>query len=208
MRWFLLSLLILLSAAGLRVFWSAQEELEQARQAEAAGKLQLALSRYQYAMRWYLPFSAAPKEAAEALWSLAQRDDPALARAALWRLRGGIRATRWLISPFKEWVEPVDERLALLMAQAQQKESPETILGRSEAELRADHLRLLKLDQAPAPAWSLLLVLSFLAWILASFALLWRGFDPGLRFKLRPGLLLVGASFSSLGLWIWALFRA
>lgn len=209
LRLALLALLAIGLVAWVRVVMASHDAMETAAAAEASGDEAAAVEHYQYAMRWYSPFASTPAEAADALWRLGDaataRGDRAAAMAAFRRLRGGILATRGLTCPFCDLLDPVNQRLAVLIAAEQQALGQPTIRGRSREALVADHLALLRLDPIPHPGWALLAVLGFFAWVAGGFLVVFRGLDPALRrtpaFARWAGLTAVGFAAWLLGLW-------
>lgn len=210
MRALILALLGILTVASGRVFFSARAELERAEVAWAAGHAEEAVTHYQYALRWYTPLASAPQEAAAGLLKIADEAEAQgqapLALMALRRLRGGIRATRWILSPFEDLAGDVDQRIAGHMAR--QQLSQPSAEGRDLKALQAEHLRLLKLDPTPHPGWSLLITLSFIVWILAVVLFIRRGLDEEARLKGRAGLGWLALGLAAFALWILGLTQA
>lgn len=195
-----------------RAWVSARGELEAARAAEAAGDVDRALAYHQYAMRWYTPLAAAPREAADALTAIADRaeaaGDRATALAALRRLRGAILATRSLYSPFGDRLPEVNRRLARLTAEEQLALGQPTLRGRDLATLEADHRRLLELDPTPATGWSLVVVLSFVGWVSGAALTIARGLDAEARLVRGPALRWGGFAALCFAAWIAGLALA
>ena len=181
MRWWLAAIVLILSVAFVRVWTSARTELSRAQTAQAAGEIDEAIEHFQYAARWYTPFSSASFDAIDALWRIGQEQEkqgkPTLALKAYRRLRGAILATRSMYSPFESRRVATNERIAQLTADEQLRLGHETIRGRSRTELVADHLKLLQDDPAPSPGWSLLVVLFFIGWVSGGFVTIYKGLD-------------------------------
>ena len=189
MRWWITAVVLVLSVAFVRVWTSARSELVQAQAAEAAGEIDRAIEHFQYAARWYTPFSSAPNDAIDALWRIAQDQEeqgqPERALKAYRRLRGAILATRSLYSPFEARRVSTNERIADLMADEQLRQGHATVAGRSRSELIRDHMALLEADPAPATGWSLLVVLFFIGWVAGGLATIYKGLDSSGRMR-RP----------------------
>ncbi len=212
MRWGAAALAVVVSVVWIRVWSSARDELAQARQARAAGDVEAAIRHYQYAIRWYSPGAGAPAQAVSELRLLARdlegRGDAPNALRAWRRLRGAIRATRSVYTPYGEHAGEVDHRIAHLTAAEQLALGHPTIRGRDLATLEADHLALLKLDPTPPAGWGLLVVLSFLGWVTGGFLTIARGFDREAR-VVRPGLVKWAATTAvCFSLWVFALMMA
>ncbi len=201
---------VVLAAVWVRVFTGARAELAAAQAAEAAGDRSAALTHHQYAMRWYTPFAAAPEASAAALRRLAEEaraaGDTATELSALHHLRGGIRSTRSLHSPFGDRAAEVDARLAELMADAELAAGLGD--GRDRDALVAEHARLLALDPTPAPALALAATLGFLGWVAAAFGFLFRGLDADLRLVQPSARRWMVAFVSSFGVWMLGLWLA
>lgn len=210
LRWGALALIGILCVAGLRVWLDGRNELAMAARLQIEGDLHAAVEHYAYAMRWYTPLAGAPSEAADALWDIADdatgQGDRPLAMKALRRLRGGILATRGLHCPFCDLLDPVNQKLAVHIADEQLELGQPTIRGRSRTELVADHLALLRLDPIPHRGWSLLAIFGFFGWVAGGFLLAFRGFDVELKrsaaFAPLLGLTLVGFAGWLVGLWL------
>jgi len=166
----------------------------------------------QQAMRWYAPGAGAPVEAADRLEAAARlaevQGQPDEALAAWRRLRGGIRSTRHLWSPFGEREAAVDTRIAELMATQQLALGGPSVRGRDRATLVADHRALLALDATPKTGSILLILLGFVAWVASAFTLTRRGFDATLRVQRGPFLRWSMATLASFGLWLVGLWQA
>lgn len=203
---------VVLAAVWIRVFTEARDELAVAQAAEAAGDRNASLTHYQYAMRWYTPFAAAPEAGASALRRLADEartaGDAATELEALRLLRGGIRATRSLFSPFGVLAAEVDARLAELTTDAELATAPGDVRDRDREALLAEHARLLALDPTPAPVPALAATLGFLLWIGAAFGFLFRGLDADLRLVQPSARRWLAAFVSSLGIWMLGLWLA
>ena len=202
--------LVVLGAVWARAFSASRDELAAGRAAEASGDLELARTRYQYAMRWYTPGAEAPAAGAAALQRLAETarttGDREGELAALRRLRGGIRATRSLFSPFAAMANPVDARLAEVMADAQLAAGLGA--GRDRAAWTTEHARLLALDPTPATLPALATTLGFLAWVAAAFGFIFRGLDADLRLVPPSARRWSVAFVSSFGVWMLGLWFA
>lgn len=205
-----LAVVAILAALFGRAFFSARAELAEARAAEAGGDAAGALEHYQYALRWYTPGASAPVEAADALGRLADeamaRGDRVGALNALRRLRGGIRATRSFYVPFGDRQAAVDARIAELSAAEQIAAGLSR--GQTEADLVAEHRRLLALDPTPNAALALLATAGFALWIGAGLHFIFRGLDAELRFVPGQAARSLGASALGFALYLIGLWLA
>lgn len=225
MRWLPAALVLVLATVWLRVAMESAAELEVARRLERDGDRHTAVRHYQYALRWYSPWAAAPREAADALERIgneaAASGDRPLALEALRSLRGGMLATRSLWSPFGERLPGVNRKLARLTAEQQLAEQgggngtgggvgvdTAAPADASPEALAAGHLRLLELDPRPRPAWSLAVVLGFACWITAIVLLLRRGLDRHGRLVGKPALVWGTLALAGLAVWLAGLWHA
>lgn len=202
----------IVAVVWVRVWLDARAEFARAEAAEATGALDDAIDHYGYAMRAYSPLASAPPAAADALTRLAEtaaaRGDRATALRAWRRVRAGALSTRGLTCPFCDRLDATNQHIAAAMAAEQLALGQPTIRGRSEAQLTADHLALLRLDPLPHPAWAALAVLAFLGWVGGGFLLIWKGFDRALT-PIKPAIWRYGGLVAgSFGLWLLALWRA
>lgn len=220
----LIVLCVVLAAAWLRQRQLGDEALHRAQQALQAAEAHPTaaptgavsapmlehLEQLRFALGAYVPGGATSRTAADRLWAIAQRaheqGDRATALAALRRLRGGLRAIRWLGQPHADLVAPTDALLAELTAEEQLAQGDAgTIRGRDLAQLTADHAHLLALDPLPSPARSLAVVLSFIGWLGGAALTIRRGFTPDLRARRRPLLAWGLATAAAFVLWLLAL---
>ena len=208
-RWYLAALgLVLIVVAG-RVWYNARAELEKAQAARTAVEH---LDRLQWAMRWYLPGTSAPREAADAItdWAIRAEQKGRLENAlAGWRrLRGGILATRHLWSPFGHRLPEANRRIATLTADLQIASGAKSIRGRDRATLIRDHHALLQLDAAPRPGWSVAVFLGFLGWVVGAGWTIRRGLTAEGAVVRRPFLQGLAATVLCFAIWIVGLVNA
>jgi hypothetical protein len=209
MRAWALAAVFVIAVIWARALTSANAELQAAAGARAAGRIDEAIERYQYALRWYTPGGEAPVQAARALDAIASealaRGDRATAIDALQRLRGGVRATYGYPWPLDDRLRDADRRLADVLAQQQVVEGAplEQIFKLRNARLR----ELRRWHAAPLGA-SLLIVIAFAAWLGGAVFTLWRGLDRDARWVpryARGGALWTVAWFA---LWVLGLWQA
>lgn len=206
---FALAAALVLAAIWIRVGLDARSQLNAAQAAQARGRMEDAIERYQYAMRAYTPGASAPAEAARALDGIAHdalaRGDHSRAIAALQRVRGGALATRSLFTPFDGWLPGTNRALAQLLAHKQITQGADPS---RRAELTA--LRLHELDHplGAARGWSLLVVLAFASWLTGAALTLLRGFDRELTLQRAPALRWSLWTAGCFALWLLGLWQA
>jgi tetratricopeptide (TPR) repeat protein len=209
MRALALACLVIVAAMWLRVASDASRELRGAQAAQAAGQLDQAIERYQYAMRGYTPLSSVPQRAALALQAIARaavaRHDRATALDALQRLRGAALATRGVLAPFDGWLPSTNRTLARLLAAEQiaQGAAPE-----QRATLTAARLRELEHTLDAPRGWSLLIVLAYAGWLGGAALTVLRGLDRDARVIPRAALRWSAWTALCFGLWLLGLWRA
>ncbi len=212
MRWWGLAFaLVLLSIWG-RVYYESEQELERAQAAEAAGELETAIEHYQYAARWYSPLASSPETALDALYQIGSEaranGQSDLALKSFRRLRGAILATRGLIRSHAERLDEINQQIAELMADQQLERGDATVRGRDRDTLIAHHLRLLQLDPLPSSGWSLLVILSFLGWIVGVGGTIRRGMTADLEVNKTPFIRWIAVTVLSFVVWLFALSQA
>ncbi len=190
------------AAIWLKVRVEAGQSLDHARSLEKQGETELAISVYRQTIRWYSPGSGPVSEAVDRLWlwgqSYEEAGDSTHALMAYRALRSGLQAIRSLWDPYSEKLPALNDRIAALMAQQDDRGAG------SLAERTAHHRALLDVDHAPNRWWSLLAILMFALWIIALFGLALRGFDEETGALLRtPALRWL--AFAIFGLLGWTL---
>lgn len=178
--------LLLLVTISVRVVTSAASELERGQALQASGDLEAAVVHYRRAARWYAPASPYHVRALTRLAAIGAqaeaKGDVQLALGAYRAIRGAIMAARSWYIPERDRLRAADERIATLMA-AQPR--PPMDEGKSEAQLRAEHLALLTADRDPSRGWTAVLLIGFFAWVAGAFALTFRAVDAQDRFVPR-----------------------
>jgi hypothetical protein len=162
---------VVLAVLALRVVLASRAELQRADQLRSEQQLDAAIVHYRRAARWYAPANPYSTRALDRLARLARsaqdggNEDRAL---SAWRaVRSSIMATRSFYVPHGERLRQANERIARLMAA---KGPPPVDRGKSEEQLRAEHLDLLRSTDRPHPGWTLLVLLGFAAWVGGAFA--------------------------------------
>jgi hypothetical protein len=169
--------LVALAACG-RVLAESRAELVEGRAALAAGQPDVGIRHLRRAAHLYLPGSPFVREAYASLESAARnaevRGQPDQALAAWRAIRASSLATRWLLVPYADGLERANRRIARLVA----LQPPATVdrdLPLAQREER--HLALLQQDDAPSPAWVVVMGLGFGAWVSAVAWAVARGWD-------------------------------
>jgi hypothetical protein len=191
---------------SVRVVISARAELSEGQRLMAADDRDAAIVHLRRAARWYAPLSPYHVRALEHLRELGQAAEQAgeseRALSAYRALRGAILATRSTYVPERAQLEAANQRIAALMSR---QPAPGIDAGKSEKQLYDEHLALLTPIPGPDVFWSCVLLLGFVCWVGAAFALSIRGLDPEERWVPRElkrwgSLIALGFSLFVLGM--------
>jgi len=195
---------VVLAVLAVRVVTASESELQHARVLHDRGDIDAAIVHYRRAARWYAPGNPWGTEALAALETLgdeAERTgESERALAAFRAIRAAIMGSRSFYIPYPDRLERANGRIADLMAAGP---TPPIDAGRSRAELRADHLRLLRSAGArPRVLWTVVLLVGFASWVGGAFAFAARAIDDedrllGPQARVWGTCVLVG-----FGLWI------
>ena len=140
---------------------------------ERQGDERRALRHYQWSARAYTPLSSTGSKALEKMWSLAQRREkthPQLSLEAYDLMRGAIWSTRWLMTPYQNWAQRVDERITALRHHPYDREAL---------------ARTLRVDPRPSIIQSLLVLLFSVGVILSVIRFTRVGLSSELQFTHR-----------------------
>lgn len=178
------SAIVVLVAA--RVVLASKAELAAGDAARDAGDLDVARLHYRRAARWYAPASPYGADALDRLADLAiaaeAAGDPDAALASWRAMRAAIVSARSSYVPYAERLRRATDQIAALTSQT---DVPPLDAGKSRAELRAEHRRLLEPLPRPKPGWALSALLGFVVWVGAAFLFASRGIDADDRVQ-RP----------------------
>jgi hypothetical protein len=105
-------------------------------------------------------------------------------------------------------LDEINQQIAELMADQQLERGDATVRGRDRDTLIAHHLRLLELDPLPSSGWSLLVILSFLGWIVGVGGTIRKGMTADLGVKKAPFIRWIAATVLSFVVWLFALSQA
>ncbi len=199
-RFFLVipGLVILLSVPVARVYLSGREELTTARQCRDTGLSDAAIDHFARAARWYLPFSSTSYNAIEGLLDISRgfraAGDNKTALRALREARGAILASRWFLTPHRDFLEQINRDIATLMAGESLPGGPGSDAEENLAQLQATTL--------PNPWLSGLAGLLFLAWIPVTVIGATKSVTRDGRFAGRQGIVWISASAGLLCGWL------
>jgi hypothetical protein len=185
------ALVVVLLPVAARVVVEGRAELAAADEAHATGALDAEIEHLGRALRWRMPGFDHDEAALERLWAIGQAqqargaDGRDAALAAYRELREGLLGTRvWGIPHRVRW-EAANERIAVLMAEAEQDLGTDASASGDRA---AFHRALLSKAPGPDPLRGNLAALAFAGWVACTAGLLLRGLEPGGRLRPRPAL--------------------
>lgn len=185
-----------------RAWIDARAELGEADAAATSGDADGEIEHLGRALRWRLPLSDVDDVALARLFAIGEAaevdDDRVLALAAYREARGGLIATRVFAVPHADARAQLDLRIARLMADQERRFGTDSANG---ADLEAHHLALLSDTPGPDPVRATIAAATFVAWVVASLAVLWRGVDGNGRARPRAAVLLGLTSVACLVAW-------
>ncbi len=177
---------VVLVVLAVRVVTASRSELDEGDRMRASGDLVAAVVHYRRAARWYAPGNPYSAEALARLGAVGREAEEAgdteLALSAWRGVRAAVLSTRSFYTPHEDRLAAANGRIAALMASLP---PPPIDAGKSEAELRREHLALLSSATQPSVAWTIVLLLGFAAWVGGAFAFVTRAIDD--EDRLVPG---------------------
>ncbi len=190
-----------------RVWVESHGELQKGSRLFEEGELRQAIVHFDRAARWYAPFNPYSNQAMQKLWVIGkaqEKADSTLALLAYDSVRGSAYAVRSFYSPYAEWLEKVNPRIAHLRSRQQVELNPKLAWD----ETLRFHTEKLAEDRRPRTFWTLIVLLGFFGWVGGMIGWIWKGFDREGKMYWRssfPWLLGVVTCFS---LWIVGLLKA
>lgn len=170
----------------------------------------LAIREYDTAMHFYAPLSPYIQRAAKRLWQIGEmfEEEGRLdwANIAYSSIRSSFYSARSLYTPGVDWINRCDEKIADLNTRMLIEDG--SIKAEDSDVERKKHLYVLKVDRAPHPFWSILVIFSFIWWVSSIILTAYKGInsDATLRLKrIAYGVLSFTAAFI---LWIISLLKA
>lgn len=198
--------LVVILVLSVKVLGSSRAELREADRARQSGELEIAVSHYRRAARWYLPIQPFADEALDRLLEIGDEaeasGDRVLALASFRSVRAAIMSSRSAWIPDGERLARADARIAALMASG---EVPAVDAALSEDERAALYLAMLEEDRDPVLGWALLALLGFFSWVAGAYLVFTRALDQDDHFvdgelKKWGTLFVVGMGLFALGL--------
>ncbi|HJX62507.1 MAG TPA: hypothetical protein VJ860_00980 [Polyangia bacterium] len=196
-RWLLVAVGVALAlvVVAARLLVDARSALHAGQISEGRGDRLEAIRHYQDAARLYLPASPYVRDALDRLQALAtaaaQAGDGPSVRAALEAERAAILATRSLYIPHRSRLPDIEQRLARLLAAAEDRSVAPGVSFEARA---AWHLQRLTLRPGPGLAHVILALAGLVLWVGGAIGFCSRGLDVKLRLR-RPHAIIAGVTF-------------
>ena len=173
----IVSVLLVLSVVFfVKVFYYAKVETTRGDQAFQRQAYQEAITHYERAIKWYLPYSQSVRDAVERLWEIGvmaeKRHDLTLALAAYRSLRGSLYAVQSFHLPYPQRIAEIEAKIALLMAKVVHPAGRQV----EPQGFEQDHNRytaMLQRKTVPDAGGIILTEIGFLGWIGATIGLIW-----------------------------------
>lgn len=200
---------VLILCTLMKIFINASEELQKAEQFLAENKVEEAVTHYERAIEWFIPWMDGPEKAAQGLWKIAGQyetgNDLEAAVTVYRRLRGAFFSTRSFFTPGKPWIGRCNEKIAGIMAV--QPPTSRTERSKTREQRKAEALTLLSAEKSPLPQWALAGEVGFFGWIVCALLFIFKGMTPGGKLKVRPAAACGAGFFVFYGLWILGMYN-
>jgi len=196
-RWLLVAVGVALAlvVVAARLLVDARSALRAGQSAEGRGDRLEAIRHYQDAARLYLPASPYVRSALDRLEAVAaaaaQAGDGPSVRAALEAERAAILATRSLYIPHRSRLPDVEQRLARLLAAAEDRSVAPGVSFESRV---AWHLDRLTRRPGPGLACVLTAMAGLVLWVGSAVGFCSQGLDEKLRLR-QPYAIIAGVTF-------------
>lgn len=204
---YLFPLALVLCALVARIGYQSRHDYLLGVEYERAERFQEAVMQYDHSAHWYFPGNPFVEKSLSRLWAVGnalEHTNPTLSLWAYDSMRGSIYAVRSFYMPHMEWLEKVNPRIALLRA------AQEVSLDNSKKyeDVLRFHQQKLSEDRSPHLGWSVVLEVSFFAWIFGVLGFIWKGFDAQGVMYFKPSIPWIGIIVGSFSLWIVSLIKA
>ncbi|MFQ5456058.1 MAG: tol-pal system YbgF family protein [Nitrospirota bacterium] len=169
-----------------------------------------AIVHYQRSIHWYIPLSGYVKISAERLWEIGniaeEKQNYQIAIKAYRTLRSSFYATRSFYTPYREWIDRTNQKIASLIAETQSDSSRKDDMTFEER--KSEALNLLSKKMRPDPFWSFMVEIGLIGWIACTIILIFSLFKNHDRIVKRKALFLTGLTILFYALWIIGLLKA
>ena len=206
----MVALALVIALTCLKLLSTSKNEFILAEAHLAKNEISKAITHYERALHWFLPFSQTPYQAAEKLWEIAQeyqtQNQIAEALKTYRTLRSSFYSIRSIYTPGKKWIPLCNEKIAHLMAVRfiESQKNPAISLD----DKKSLYLVLLEKDRPPYTFPSIMCEIGFFGWVASILLFIFKALSAQGHLKKRPALLFVSSFLIFYSMWIWGLFRA
>jgi hypothetical protein len=206
---------ILLGVLGLslfyaKVFYHSGEEFRKGEDAFRQGDFKKALLHYDRAIHWYTPWSSSVDLSIHRLWEmggkLEERGDQKTALEVYWALRSSLYGVRSFYTPYKEWIERANERIASIWADQEPVSAEEKKITPPVRKER--YSAALKKDWAPKGGWSVATEVGFFGWVISALVFIFTFLRKGGGLARGKALFWGGCILVFYALWVIGMVRA
>ncbi len=203
-------ILIVLLMVFMKVTMSARNEYELAEKALSQGNVEEAITHFNRALHWYSPGSTSVRNSVERLWEIGNKaehaQNDATALNAYRMLRSGLYSARSFYTPYTDWIDKCDYRIATIIAQQPSRRSPS---GNSyPVPLKKAVLESLKARTEPDYFWSIICEVGFIGWIACTIGFTFFVFTGEKRFQPKRALAWGIPIVVFYALWVVGMLRA
>ncbi len=206
----LAALLILIVLTCVKIIKTSKNEFLLAENYHAKSEHLQAITHYERALHWFLPFSQTPHLAAEKLWAIAEyyqtQNQIAEALKTYRILRSAFYSIRSITTPGENWIHRCNDKIAHLMALnfLNSQETPNADF----AEKKSQYLVLLEANRPPFTFPSLMTELGFFGWVSSILLFLFKALSPQGNIQKSPSIVFGSTFLIFYSIWIWGLFNA
>jgi len=183
-----------------RVFLESRDYFRKGTASLEADELYMAVVHFGRAAKWYFPGNPYVLRSLRSLWETGQRAEEMaeerIALKAYYTLRGCLYGTRWFYMPYREWLDPCNQRIADLTVVNDPHVSEETVLANLQGQV------------GPSVVWALFVVLGFWGWIGSVFGFVWFSFDASGSMDGRKAVAWGGVGLGFFVVWVLSMLRA
>jgi len=169
-----------------------------------------AIREYDFAMHFYMPWSPYIEKSARRLWQMGEmferQNKLDWAVIPYSSIRSSFYASRSLFTPGKPWINKCDEKLADLNVKMLIKEG--SLKAEEAGAEKTKFLHAMRVDKAPNPLWSVLMGMSFFAWIGSIIFIIVKGFSNDGTLRSRASFYGMASFSIAFILWVVALLKA
>lgn len=205
-----ITLVLFLLLIIIKVTVYSQSEYQKGKDALYKKDSAQAIMHFNRAIHWYSPGNKAVKSAIEALWHIGiqaeEQGDETGALRAFRALRSSLSSARSFYTPYSDWIEKCDDRIASILARQESagSDNDRSALGDRKAKI----LKILKTTTEPNVLWSLILEIGLVGWIGCTIGFIVRVFTGEKGFNPKRALFWGGLIIFFYAFWIVGMLNA